>query len=67
MWRSFVDRRYSPSTDMDHSEWEIVLDELIRMGYIVKRELDSDHNERQLRCLSRGGASTWFFFVMTSP
>jgi hypothetical protein len=52
---------------MDRSEWEIVLDELIRMGYIVKREPDSDHNERQLRCLSRGGASTWFFFVMTSP
>jgi hypothetical protein len=45
MQRPFVDRRCSPSTDMGLSEWEIILDELIRMGYIVKKEPDSDHNE----------------------
>jgi hypothetical protein len=45
MRTSFVDRRYSPSTGMGLSEWEVILDELIRMGYIVKKELDSDHNE----------------------
>jgi hypothetical protein len=45
MRRSFVDRRYSPSTGMDLSEWEIILDELIHMGYIVKEEPDSDYNE----------------------
>jgi hypothetical protein len=45
MWRSFVDRQYSPSTGMDLSEWEIILDELTRMGYIVKKEPDSDGNE----------------------
>jgi hypothetical protein len=43
--RSFVDRRYSPSTDMGLSEWEIILDEVIRMGYIVKKEPDDDHND----------------------
>jgi hypothetical protein len=45
MRRSFVDRQYSPSTGMDLSEWEIILDELTRMGYIVKKEPDSDGNE----------------------
>jgi hypothetical protein len=45
MQRSFVDRRYSPSTGMGLSEWEIILDELIRMEYIVKKEPDSDCNE----------------------
>jgi hypothetical protein len=30
---------------MDLSEWEIILEELTRMGYIVKEEPDSDHNE----------------------
>jgi hypothetical protein len=45
MRRSFVDRRYSPLTGMSLSEWEVILDELIRMGYIVKEEPDSDHNE----------------------
>jgi hypothetical protein len=44
MQRSFVDGQYSPSTDMDRSEWEIILDGLIRMGYIVKKEPDSDGN-----------------------
>jgi hypothetical protein len=45
MRRSFVDRRYSPLTGTGLSEWEDVLDELIRMAYIVKTEPDSDHNE----------------------
>jgi hypothetical protein len=30
---------------MDLSEWEIILDELTRMGYILKKEPDSDGNE----------------------
>jgi hypothetical protein len=38
MRRSFVDRQYSPSTGTDLSEWEIILEELIRMGYVVKKE-----------------------------
>jgi hypothetical protein len=45
MRRLFVDRRYSPLTDMGLSEWEVILDELIRMGYIVKDEPDSNHKE----------------------
>jgi hypothetical protein len=45
MQRSFVDRQYSPSTGMGLSEWKIILDELICMGYIVKKEPDSNHNE----------------------
>jgi hypothetical protein len=45
MRRLFVDRQYSPSTGMDLSEWEIILDELTHMGYIVKKEPDSDNNE----------------------
>jgi hypothetical protein len=40
MRRSFIDRQYSPSTGMDHSEWEIILKELTLMGYIVKKEPD---------------------------
>jgi hypothetical protein len=32
-------------TGMGLSEWEVILDELIRMGYIAKEEPDSDHNE----------------------
>jgi hypothetical protein len=39
MRRCFVDRRYSPSTGMGLSEWELIFDELIRMGYIVKKNL----------------------------
>jgi hypothetical protein len=42
MRRSFVDRRYLPLTGMGLSEWEIILDELIHMGYIVKEEPHSD-------------------------
>jgi hypothetical protein len=36
--RLFIDRQYSPSTGMDRSEWEIILEELTCMGYIVKQE-----------------------------
>jgi hypothetical protein len=42
MKRSFVDRQYSSSTGMDQSEWEIVLEELTHMGYIVKKESDEN-------------------------
>jgi hypothetical protein len=45
MRRSFVDRRYSPSTGMGLSEWEVILDELTHMGYIVKEEPASDNDE----------------------
>jgi hypothetical protein len=45
MRRSFVDRQYSPSIGMGLSEWEVILDELIRVGYIVNEEPDSDHSE----------------------
>jgi hypothetical protein len=45
MRRLFIDRQYSPSTSMDLSEWEIILDERTRIGYIVKKEPDSDGNE----------------------
>jgi hypothetical protein len=38
MQRSFMDRQYSPSIGMDRSEWEIILEELTRMVYIVKKE-----------------------------
>jgi hypothetical protein len=30
---------------MGLSEWVVILDELIRMGYVVKEEPDSDYNE----------------------
>jgi hypothetical protein len=46
---SFVNRRYSPLTGMGLSEWEVILDELIHMGYIVKKEPDSDGNTWGLR------------------
>jgi hypothetical protein len=45
MRRSFVDSQYSPLTSTDQSEWKIILDELTHMGYIVKKEPDSDGNE----------------------
>jgi hypothetical protein len=38
MQRSFIDKQYSPPTGMDRSEWEIILEELMHMGYIVKHE-----------------------------
>jgi hypothetical protein len=38
MRRSFFSRKYSPSTGMDQSEWEIILEELTDMGFLVKHE-----------------------------
>jgi hypothetical protein len=43
MQRSLLDIRYSPSTGMGLCEWEIVLNELIRAGCIVKKEPDDNH------------------------
>jgi hypothetical protein len=43
--RSFVDRQYSPSTGIDRSEWEVILEELTWMGYIIKKEPESDSGE----------------------
>jgi hypothetical protein len=34
----FVDRQYSPLTGMDWSEWEIILEEHTRIGFLVKQE-----------------------------
>jgi hypothetical protein len=45
MRRSFVDRQYLPSTEMDRSEWEIILEQLTRTGYIIKKEPYSDGGE----------------------
>jgi hypothetical protein len=45
MRRSFVERRYSPSTGIGLSEWEVILDEFTRMGYIVKEEPICDDDE----------------------
>jgi hypothetical protein len=42
MQRPFIDRQYSPSTDMDRSEWELILEDLTRMGYTVKQEPTDD-------------------------
>jgi hypothetical protein len=39
--KSFAERRYSPSTSMDRSEWEIILEQLLAMGLIVKEEVVS--------------------------
>jgi hypothetical protein len=36
--RSFVDRQYSPSTGMDRSEWQIILEQHTYMGFLVKQE-----------------------------
>jgi hypothetical protein len=43
MRRSFVDRQYSPMTGMAGSEWEIILEERICMGFLVKHELVSEY------------------------
>jgi hypothetical protein len=40
-----VDKQYSPSTGMDQSEWKIILEELTRMGYIVKKEPESEDDD----------------------
>jgi hypothetical protein len=36
--KALVDRQYSHLTGMDLSEWEIILEELTCMGFIVKQE-----------------------------
>jgi hypothetical protein len=46
MRHSFVDRPYSPSTDMDRSEWEIILEELTHMGFLVKQEPVSEGEDQ---------------------
>jgi hypothetical protein len=38
MRHSFVERQYSPSSGIHHSEWEIILEEHIRMRFLVKHE-----------------------------
>jgi hypothetical protein len=43
MQRSLLDRRYSPLTGMCLCEWEIVLNELIHVGYIIMKEPDDNH------------------------
>jgi hypothetical protein len=45
MRMSFVNRRYSPLIGIGLGEWEVILDELTRMGYMKREEPDSDHNE----------------------
>jgi hypothetical protein len=45
MRHSFIDRQYSPLTGMDRSEWEIILGELIRMGFHVKQEPVSESDD----------------------
>jgi hypothetical protein len=45
MRHSFVDKQYLPSTSMDWSEWEIILGELIHMGFLVKKEHVSEGDD----------------------
>jgi hypothetical protein len=43
--QSFKDGRYSPSTGMEEWEWQIMLEQFIAMGVVVKDEviyIDSD-------------------------
>jgi hypothetical protein len=43
--QSFKDARYSPSTGMDEREWQIMLEQFIASGVVVKNEvinIDSD-------------------------
>jgi hypothetical protein len=42
---SFVERRYSPSTGMDRSKWEIILEQLLITGLIVKEEVVSKNKD----------------------
>jgi hypothetical protein len=42
---SFLERRYSPSTGMESNEWEIILEQLLVMGLIVKHEVVSDDDD----------------------
>jgi hypothetical protein len=46
MRRSFVDSQYSPSVGTDQSEWEIILEELIRMGLLIKQEPVSEGGDQ---------------------
>jgi hypothetical protein len=41
----FTERRYSHSTGMDQSKWEIILEQLIIMGLIVKKQVVSDTDD----------------------
>jgi hypothetical protein len=45
MKRPFAERRYSPSTGMDQSKWEIILEQHLIMGLIVKDEVVSEPDE----------------------
>jgi hypothetical protein len=45
MKRSFAESRYLPLTGMDQSEWEIILEQLIIMCYIVKEEVVSETDD----------------------
>jgi hypothetical protein len=43
--QSFKDGRYSPSTSMEEREWQIMLEQFIASGVVVKNEainVDSD-------------------------
>jgi hypothetical protein len=43
--RSFIERRYSPSTGLFRNHWEIILEQLLAMGLIVKEEVVSGNND----------------------
>jgi hypothetical protein len=43
--RSFAERRYSPSTGIDRSKWEIILEQHLIMGLIVKKEVVSENDD----------------------
>jgi hypothetical protein len=45
MKRSFDEQWYTPSTGMDQSEWEIILEHLIIMGLIIKEEVVSETDD----------------------
>jgi hypothetical protein len=45
-----MDRQYSPSTGMDRSVWEIILEELYTHGYIVENELRVKMMTDELLC-----------------
>jgi hypothetical protein len=65
MKRSFAEGRYSPWTGMDRSEWEIILEHLIRMGYIAKEEPVSDTSE--LMCCLLDCITFALFAFVVSP
>jgi hypothetical protein len=43
---SFVERQYSSLIGMDRSEWEIILEELICMGFLAKQEPVSEGKDQ---------------------